>query len=47
MLENMKQDYVLYANVRGLPQKSILVKHIPEKLHAHLHRCHRYEYSRS
>ena len=28
MLENMKQDYVLYANVRGLPQKSILVKHI-------------------
>lgn len=28
MLENMKQDYVLYANVRGLPQKSILVRHI-------------------
>ena len=28
MLENMKQDYVLYANVRGLPQRSILVKHI-------------------
>ena len=28
MLENMKQDYVLYANVRGLPQKAILVKHI-------------------
>ena len=27
MLENMKQDYVLYANVRGLPQRSILVKH--------------------
>ena len=25
MLENMKQDYVMYANVRGLPQKNILV----------------------
>lgn len=28
MLENMKQDYVLYANVRGLKKKDILVKHI-------------------
>ena len=28
MLENMKQDYVLYANVRGLPQKNIYVKHV-------------------
>ena len=24
MLENMKQDYVLYANVRGLPQKAFV-----------------------
>ncbi len=36
MLENMKEDYVLYANVRGLPQKSILVKHI---LKNSLHTC--------
>ena len=36
MLENMKQDYVLYANVRGLPQKSILVKHI---LKNSMHTC--------
>ena len=28
MLENMKEDYVLYANVRGLQQKNILRKHI-------------------
>ena len=28
MLENMKRDYVLYAQVRGLPQRAILVKHI-------------------
>ncbi len=28
MIENMKQDYVLYANVRGLKQRNILVKHI-------------------
>lgn len=28
MLENMKEDYVLYANVRGLKQKSILMKHV-------------------
>lgn len=28
MLENMKQDYVLYANVRGLPQRIILIRHI-------------------
>ena len=28
MLENMKEDYVLYANVRGLKQKDILTKHI-------------------
>ncbi len=36
MLENMKQDYVLYANVRGLPQKLILVKHI---LKNSMHTC--------
>lgn len=36
MLENMKQDYVLYANVRGLKQKDILVKHI---LRNSLHTC--------
>lgn len=36
MLENMKQDYVLYANVRGLPQRSILVKHI---LKNSMHTC--------
>ena len=36
MLENMKQDYVLYANVRGLSQKSILVKHI---LKNSMHTC--------
>lgn len=28
MLENMKEDYVLYANVRGLKQRTILVRHI-------------------
>ena len=32
----MKQDYVLYANVRGLPQRSILVKHI---LKNSMHTC--------
>ncbi|MCR5605727.1 MAG: ABC transporter permease subunit [Treponema sp.] len=36
MLENMKQDYVLYANVRGIPQKAILVKHI---LKNSMHTC--------
>lgn len=36
MLENMKKDYVLYANARGLSQKSILVKHI---LKNSLHTC--------
>ena len=36
MLENMNQDYVLYANVRGLPQKSIMVKHI---LKNSMHTC--------
>lgn len=36
MLENMKQDYVLYANVRGLPQRPILVKHI---LKNSMHTC--------
>lgn len=36
MLENMRQDYVLYANVRGLPQKNILVKHI---LKNSMHTC--------
>ncbi len=28
MLENMKEDYVLYANARGLKQKTILMKHV-------------------
>ena len=36
MLENMKQDYVLYANVRGLPQKMIFLKHI---LKNSMHTC--------
>ena len=36
MLENMNQDYVLYAIVRGLPQKSIMVKHI---LKNSMHTC--------
>ncbi|ONI46086.1 nickel ABC transporter permease subunit NikB [Candidatus Epulonipiscioides gigas] len=36
MLENMKQDYVLYANVRGLKQSSILAKHV---LRNSLHTC--------
>lgn len=36
MIENMKEDYVLYANVRGLKQGHILVKHI---LRNSLHTC--------
>ncbi len=36
MIENMKEDYVLYANVRGLKQKDILVKHV---LRNSLHTC--------
>jgi len=28
MLENMKEDYVLYAQARGLRQRTILVKHV-------------------
>lgn len=36
MLENMKQDYVLYANVRGLSQRNILVRHI---LKNSMHTC--------
>ncbi|MFI3312294.1 MAG: nickel/cobalt ABC transporter permease [Eubacteriales bacterium] len=36
MIENMSQDYVHYANVRGLKQSSILVKHI---LKNSLHTC--------
>jgi nickel transport system permease protein len=28
MLENMKEDYVLYAQARGLRQGTILVKHV-------------------
>lgn len=36
MLENMKQDYVLYANVRGLSQKNILIRHI---LKNSMHTC--------
>lgn len=44
MLENMKQDYVLYANVRGLSQKSILVNAHFEKFYAYLYCGHWYEY---
>lgn len=36
MLENMKEDYVLYANVRGLKQRTILTRHI---LKNSLHTC--------
>ena len=36
MLENMKRDYVLYANVRGIPQRLILTKHI---LRNSMHTC--------
>ena len=36
MIENMREDYVLYANVRGLKQKHILIKHI---LRNSLHTC--------
>lgn len=36
MLENMKEDYVLYANVRGLKQRTILIRHI---LKNSLHTC--------
>lgn len=36
MIENMKEDYVLYANVRGLKQRNILIKHI---LRNSLHTC--------
>ena len=36
MLENMKHDYVIYANVRGHPQKMIFLKHI---LKNSMHTC--------
>ena len=36
MLENMRQDYVLYANVRGIPQREIMVRHI---LKNSMHTC--------
>jgi nickel transport system permease protein len=36
MLENMKGDYVFYANVRGLKQGNILIRHI---LKNSLHTC--------
>lgn len=36
MLENMKEDYVLYANARGLRQGNILIRHI---LKNSLHTC--------
>ena len=36
MLENMKEDYVLYANVRGLKQSTILARHV---LKNSLHTC--------
>ena len=28
MLENMREDYVLYARVRGIPERAILMKHV-------------------
>lgn len=36
MLENMKEDYALYASARGIPQRAILVRHI---LKNSLHTC--------
>ncbi len=36
MIENMREDYVLYTNVRGLKQSRILIKHI---LRNSLHTC--------
>lgn len=36
MLENMKEDYVLYANARGLRQRNILLRHI---LKNSMHTC--------
>lgn len=36
MLENMKEDYVTYATVRGIRQRTILTKHI---LKNSLHTC--------
>lgn len=36
MLENMKQDYVLYANARGIAKNIILVKHV---LKNSMHTC--------
>ena len=36
MIENMNEEYVLYANVRGLRQGNILIKHI---LRNSLHTC--------
>lgn len=36
ILENMKEDYVIYANVRGLKQSTILIQHI---LKNSLHTC--------
>lgn len=36
MLENMKEDYVLYAKVRGLKERNILIKHI---LKNSMHSC--------
>lgn len=36
MLENIKEDYVMYANVRGLKWSTIMIKHI---LKNSLHTC--------
>ncbi|MGL5253553.1 MAG: nickel/cobalt ABC transporter permease [Brevinema sp.] len=36
MIENMKEDYILYARVRGLSSKNILIKHV---LKNSLHTC--------
>lgn len=36
MLENMKQDYVLYAKVRGIPEAAIWVRHV---LKNSMHTC--------
>ncbi len=45
MLENMKQDYVLYANVRGLSPEADPCKTYFEKFHAYLYRRSGNEYS--
>ena len=45
MLENMKQDYVLYANVQGSAPAIYLGKACAQKFHAYLHCGHGDEHS--